>query len=121
MMSILNTSERMSPIHPGAMLREEFMVPLGLTSEALAQSLGAPVACVEQIVAEQAGISGEMALRFKQYFRTSAGFWMNMQKSYELGIVSEETVREIERTIIPAPRDPETGELIPAAMQSDHA
>ena len=86
------------PLHPGEILREEFMVPLALSSNALARALGITPARVNEIVREQRGISADTALRLGQYFKTSAEFWVNMQKSYELDIATRkagETIMKI--------------------------
>ena len=120
-MRILRTSERLYPIHPGEMLREEFMVPLGLASEKLAQLLCVPETRVEELLSEHARVNGEMALRLGRYFHTSAQFWMNLQAAYEIGLVSDEVAAHIERDIVPASLDQETGELSPSAPQPSHA
>ncbi len=72
------------PIHPGEMLREEFLVPLGLTAYRLAQDLGVPVTRVQSILAERRDISGDTALRLGHYFGTTPELWLNMQRDWEL-------------------------------------
>ena len=72
------------PIHPGEMLREEFMVPLGLTSGKLAKGLGVPRTRIERIVREETGLTPETADLLARYFRTSTEFWLNMQSHYEV-------------------------------------
>lgn len=72
------------PIHPGEMLREEFLVPLGLTAYRLAKDLGVPVTRVQSILAERRGISGDTALRLGRYFGTTPELWLNMQRDWEL-------------------------------------
>src|SRR5258708_39949136 len=72
------------PIHPGEQLREEFMKPLGLTAYRLAKDIGVPVTRVQAIIAERRGITGDTALRLARYFGTSAEFWLNMQRDFEL-------------------------------------
>ena len=72
------------PIHPGEQLREEFLLPLGVTAYRLAKDLGVPVTRIQTILAEKRGISGDTALRLGRYFDTSAEFWLNMQRDYEL-------------------------------------
>jgi addiction module HigA family antidote len=66
------------------MLREEFMVPLGLSCSALASALGVTTARIKVIVQEKRGITADMALRFSRYFGNSAEFWLNLQRRYEL-------------------------------------
>ena len=72
------------PIHPGEMLLEEFMKPLGLTPQDLAAAIFAPPAEVAELVNRQRGISTELALRLACYFRTSVGFWLNGQREWEI-------------------------------------
>lgn len=72
------------PIHPGEMLREEFLTPFGLTAYRLAKDLGVPVTRVQSILAERRGISGDTALRLGRYFGTTPELWLNMQRDWEL-------------------------------------
>lgn len=71
-------------VHPGEMLREEFMSPLGLTAYRLAKDLKLPAPRVNDIVREKRGISADTALRLARYFGNSPEFWMNMQTRYDL-------------------------------------
>ena len=73
-----------TPVHPGEMLREEFMKPLGISINGLALELHIPVTRVNEIVNERGGITADTALRLARHFGTSADFWMNMQRDYEL-------------------------------------
>jgi addiction module HigA family antidote len=77
-------SKKLSPIHPGEILREEFMRPLGLSSNALATAIGVTAARVNEIVRERRGISADTALRLARYFGTDAQSWMNLQQRYDL-------------------------------------
>ncbi len=77
-------SNKLEPIHPGEQLREEFMQPLGLSSNALARALGVTPARINEIVRERRGISADTALRLARYFDTSHAFWMNLQTRYDL-------------------------------------
>lgn len=104
-------SDRGVPIHPGEILREEFLVPLGLSANALSLALRVPVTRISEIVRERRGITAETALRLAQYFGTSPDFWMNLQKSWELAVAERELKRRIRAEVQPAPRDPKTGEL----------
>ena len=72
------------PIHPGEMLREEFVQPFGLTAYRLAKDLGVPVTRIQSILAERRGISGDTALRLARYFGTTPELWLNMQRDWEL-------------------------------------
>lgn len=73
-----------TPIHPGEQLREEFMRPRAITCERLAQDIGVESRAVADIVAERRPISSEMALRLGRYFGTSARFWLDMQRDFDL-------------------------------------
>jgi len=73
-----------SPVHPGEMLREESMKPLGISMNGLAMELHVPVGRISEIVNEQRGMTTDTASRLARYFGTSAEFWMNIQKDYEL-------------------------------------
>jgi addiction module HigA family antidote len=103
----------MPPVHPGEMLREEFLVPMGLTPHALAMALQVPATRIAEIVKEKRGISGDTALRLGHYFRTSAQFWMNLQSHYELELARDSAGPEFEDAIKPAAVD-ERGELLMA-------
>lgn len=71
-------------IHPGEMLREEFMAPIGLTAYRLAKELKLPAPRINDIVREKRGLSADTALRLARYFGNSPEFWMNMQARYDL-------------------------------------
>jgi len=93
------------------MLREEFMVPMGLSANALAIAIGVPATRIGEIVNERRGISGDTALRLARYFRMRAEFWMNMQSDYELESARYLVKQDVLRSIRPAPIDKKTGAL----------
>lgn len=99
------------PIHPGEMLREEFLIPMGVSAHALAMSLQVPGTRISEIVKERRGISGDTALRLGRYFRMSPEFWMNLQSHYELEMARTGLSRRWETSIKPAAIDQMTGEL----------
>ncbi|MBS9476069.1 HigA family addiction module antitoxin [Ancylobacter radicis] len=72
------------PLHPGEFLREEYLVPLNMSAGQLARALDLPRTRIERIVREEIGISTDTALRLARFFGTSAGFWLNLQQSYEV-------------------------------------
>lgn len=74
------------PIHPGEILREEYLVPMGLSAGALARALGVPRTRIERIAKEQMGVSADTALRLARYFGTSPNVWLNLQTSYDLAV-----------------------------------
>jgi addiction module HigA family antidote len=102
--------QRGVPIHPGEFLREDFLVPLGLSASALALALRVPVTRISEILRERRGITADTALRLARYFGTTPDFWMKMQMSYDLALASREVTARIEMEIFPAPRT-ESGEL----------
>ncbi|MGH8477722.1 MAG: HigA family addiction module antitoxin [Methylococcales bacterium] len=77
-------SKKLKPIHPGQQLREQFMVPLGLSSDALARALNVTPVRINEIVRERRRISADMALRLARFFDTSHQFWLNLQANYEV-------------------------------------
>lgn len=80
----LEEGARMPPLHPGEMLREDFMKPLGLSSNALAMELRVPVTRITEIVRERRGITADTALRLARYFGMSPEFWMRLQMDFDL-------------------------------------
>jgi len=89
------------PVHPGEQLRAEFMKPLGMTAYRLAEDLGVPVTRVQAIASERRAITGDTALRLGRYFGTTAEFWLNMQRDYDLAIASEELGPRLEKAVHP--------------------
>lgn len=75
---------KIAPIHPGEVLAEDFMKPLGLSANALAQKLGVPANRISTIVAGRRDVSPDTALRLERAFGSSAEFWLNMQARYDL-------------------------------------
>ena len=109
--TIRRYKDRMPPLHPGEMLRKEFMVPLGLSANALALALRVPATRISEIVNERRGITADTALRLGRYFRMTPEFWMNLQSSYDLESARDEVETEIRKVVTPAPRDRKTGGL----------
>ncbi len=75
---------RLEPIHPGEILKHDFMDPFALSSTALAKAIGVTPARISEIVRGRRGITAETALRLARYFSTDARSWMNLQQRYEL-------------------------------------
>ena len=80
----MNPINKMRPIHPGEILREEFLIPLGMSAHALAMELKVPAPRINDIVRERRAITPDTALRLSRYFGTTPQFWMNLQTSYDL-------------------------------------
>ena len=93
--------KRLPPIHPGEILRAEFMEPLQLSMNRLALDLRVPVTRIAEIVHERRAITPDTALRLARYFDTSARFWLNLQSAYDLEIAEDESLRSIEREVRP--------------------
>jgi len=91
--------------HPGEMLREEFMAPLGLSANALAKALRVDAPRINEIVNERRGITPDTALRLARYFGTSPEVWMNLQSAYDLSKARVEKAAEIEREVVPREQD----------------
>ena len=91
----------MLPIHPGEILREEFMVPLGLSANALAMALRVPAPRINDIVRERRAVSADTALRLARYFGTSAEFWLGLQSDYDMKIALAESGARIEQDVAP--------------------
>ena len=87
------------PMHPGEILREEFMVPKGISANALAMALRVPSTRISQIVNERRGITADTAYRLATHFGTSADLWMNLQSNYELSKVQHTTLPAIRREV----------------------
>ena len=91
----------LSPIHPGEQLREEFMTPMNITAYRLAKDIGVPVTRIQEIVAERRAVTGETALRLARYFGTTAEFWLNMQRDFELETAAEKLGDRLEAEVKP--------------------
>jgi addiction module HigA family antidote len=89
------------PIHPGETLREDFLVPLGLSVNKLALELRVPVTRMNDIVHGRRSITANTALRLGRYFGTSPQFWMNLQANYDLELAADAVGREIESQVRP--------------------
>ena len=94
-------NRRPPPIHPGEILREEFMVPIGLSAHGLAMALRVPATRIADIVKERRGITADTAYRIALYFGTSAELWMNMQSAYELGCVDRDMAKKLKSEVQP--------------------
>jgi addiction module HigA family antidote len=96
------TEKLIEPVHPGEILREDFMKPLGLSVNRLALELHVPATRIGEIVHERRRITAETALRLARYFKTNAEFWLNLQNFYDLERTKRSgKISEIERQIQP--------------------
>lgn len=94
-------TKKLSPIHPGEILREEFMLPRGLSQNALARALNVPPRRINEIVMEKRSITADTALRLARYFGTSAEMWAGLQADYDLRLARHEKEKQIERDVEP--------------------
>jgi antitoxin HigA-1 len=92
----------MQPVHPGEILCEDFLVPLGLSASALAKALSVPSARVNDIVRERRSISADTAMRLARYFGGDARSWLNLQAAYDLRVAEIRNAKKIKREIAPA-------------------
>jgi antitoxin HigA-1 len=95
------TPKKLPPIHPGEILREEFMKPRGLSQNALARALHVPPRRINEIVLERRGITADTALRLGRFFGTSAEIWSGLQADYDLRLARYQKERQIEREVEP--------------------
>lgn len=89
------------PIHPGEVLREDFLKPLGLSQYALAKALAVPEIRISEIVNGKRAITPDTALRLARYFGTSAEFWLGMQMTYDLETAQDRIGTDIETAVKP--------------------
>ncbi|PUA29191.1 MAG: addiction module antidote protein, HigA family [Cellvibrio sp. 79] len=94
-------TNKMRPIHPGEILREEYIVPLGMSVNALAQELRVPATRLHEIVNERRAITADTALRLAYYFGGDAQSWLNLQSTYDLKLIELERGAEIKKQISP--------------------
>ena len=94
-------TNRMRPIHPGEILREEFLRPLDMSAHALSQAIHVPATRVNDIVNGKRGITADTALRLARYFGNSPEFWLSLQAAYDLRTAQRETADKIERQVSP--------------------
>jgi antitoxin HigA-1 len=92
---------KLKPVHPGEILREEFMIPLNLNPHKLALALRVPAPGVYEIVKEERSISTAMALRLARCFRTTPEFWMNLQTHFDLEVARDKEQRRITQEVQP--------------------
>jgi addiction module HigA family antidote len=100
--------KKLPPVHPGDVLREDFMKPLGLTQNAIAKALGIAPMRVSQIVRGRRAITVDTALRLSSYFGTRPGWWLDLQTDYDLESATDVLGAHIQRTVKPC-------RLLPAA------
>jgi addiction module HigA family antidote len=96
--------DRLDPVHPGDILREDFMKPLGLSAYAVAKALGVTPIAISEIIRRKRAVSAEMALKLGRLFNVSPELWMGVQADYDLELARERSQVEILRRIQPLKR-----------------
>lgn len=92
---------RLEPIHPGEILEEEFMRPMGLSANALARRIAVPVTRISEIVRGKRGITADTALRLARLFGTSSELWLGLQTEYDLRVARRDSAQAIHDSIVP--------------------
>ncbi len=99
--------KKLSPIHPGEILVEEFLKPLGISQYRLAKDIHVPARRINEIVHGQRAVSADTALRLGRYFNVSPQFWLNLQAHFDLEVESDHLASRLEREVrvfpLPAP------------------
>ena len=91
----------MRPVHPGEILREDYLVPLDMSANALAKALNVPAPRINDVVRERRGISADTAMRLARYFGGDARSWLNLQAAYDLRVAEQAIGKRIEREVMP--------------------
>ena len=94
-------AKKLPPIHPGEILREDFLRPLGISMNALALALRVPVPRIAEIVHERRSITPDTALRLARYFNTSARFWLNLQSAHDLEVAEDKLGKQVAEHVQP--------------------
>jgi addiction module HigA family antidote len=92
----------MRPVHPGEVLREDYLVPLNMSANLLAKALSVPAPRINDIVRERRGVSADTAMRLARYFGGDARSWLNLQAAYDLRVAEIANAKRIKKEISPA-------------------
>jgi antitoxin HigA-1 len=93
--------KRLSPVHPGEILLNDFMEPAGLSQNALARAIHVPPRRVNEIILGKRAVTADTALRLSRFFGTTAKVWMNLQASYDLAVAEDRLKETLEAEIMP--------------------
>jgi len=91
----------MRPVHPGEVLREEYLEPLGISANALSRALHVSAPRINDIVRERRGITADTAMRLARFFGTTPHFWMNLQAEYDIRTAEKSSAKEISKEVEP--------------------
>lgn len=97
----MKTTKNIPPIHPGEVLLEDFLIPLGITRYRLAKSIGVPQRRIDEICSGKRAISADTALRLARFFGTDSQSWLNLQSRYDLEVAGERLAERLDREIVP--------------------
>ncbi len=100
----MNFEHGMRPVHPGEVLREDYLEPLEMSVNALAKRLGVPASRINDIALERRGVTPDTAMRLARFFGGDARSWLNLQSAYDLRVAEIEHAHEIEQAIEPRQR-----------------
>ena len=93
------SNEKLAPVHPGEVLLEEFLKPLGISQYRLAREIGVPPRRINEIVLGKRAITADTALRLSRYFATSERFWLDLQAQYNLDVEKDRLGDRLEREV----------------------
>jgi addiction module HigA family antidote len=93
------TKEKLDPIHPGEILLEEFLIPMGISQYRLAKDISVPPRRINEIVHGKRGVSADTALRLERYFGLSEGFWLRLQARYDLEVEKDRLENRLEKEV----------------------
>lgn len=96
---MMNDSEKLAPVHPGEVLLEEFLKPLGLSQNQLALAIRVPARRINEIVQGKRRVTADTALRLARYFQMSPQFWLGLQMDYDLDIAQDELSERLAREV----------------------
>jgi addiction module HigA family antidote len=96
------TGQKLPPIHPGEILLEDYMKPLGLSAHRLAMDLHVPATRIAEIIHRRRAITADSAVRLGRYFKTTPRFWLNLQNAYDLELIEDETLGQIQNEVRPS-------------------
>jgi addiction module HigA family antidote len=95
----MTEQELLAPIHPGEILLEEFLKPMEISQERLAQDINVPTEQINEIIQEKRGITADIALRLSRYFGMSERFWMNLQTRYDIEVEKDRLKERLEKEV----------------------
>ena len=91
--------KKLPPVHPGEILYEEFMKPLGISQSRLGRDLGVSPRRINEIIHAKRAITADTALRLSRYFRMSAEFWLGLQSDYDLDLAKDKLLKKLEKQV----------------------